>query len=131
MPAEIRHYISGQLVAGSSGRSGEVFNPATGEVTARVQFASRAEVDRAVAAACGNSFVLKPSERDPSASIMLAELLHEAGLPDGVFNVVHGDKEAVEAILTHPEVAAISSVGSTTVAEQIFKTASAHGKRVQ
>ncbi|MDO8430938.1 MAG: CoA-acylating methylmalonate-semialdehyde dehydrogenase [Candidatus Binatus sp.] len=246
MPTEIRHYIGGHAVEGSSGRRGEVFNPATGEVTGRVAFASSDEVDRAVAAArdafqswsqvpairrarvmfsflrllerdlkkiavaitaehgktipdaegevqrgievvefacgipamlkgefsdnvsagldthslrqplgvvagitpfnfpamvpmwmfpiaiaCGNTFVLKPSERDPSASMMLAELLREAGLPDGVFNVVHGDKDAVEAILAHPEVAAVSSVGSTAVAEHIFRTASAHGKRVQ
>ncbi len=246
MPTEIRHYIGGRLVAGSSGRGGDVFNPATGEVTGRVPFASREEIGRAVGAAadafqpwsqtpairrarvmfsflrllerdlkkiaatitaehgktiadaegevqrgievvefacgipamlkgefsdnvsagldthsirqalgvvagitpfnfpamvpmwmfpiaiaCGNTFVLKPSERDPSASVTLAELLREAGLPDGVFNVVHGDKEAVEAIIAHPQVAAVSSVGSTVVAEQIFRSASAHGKRVQ
>src|SRR5258708_6745414 len=226
----ITHYIGGRAVEGASSRAGEVFNPATGKVTARVPFASRDEVDRAVVAAhdafklwsqtpairrarvmfsflrllerdlkkiaatitsehgktipdaegevqrgievvefacgipamlkgefsdnvgagldthslrqplgvvagitpfnfpamvpmwmfpiaiaCGNTFVLKPSERDPSASVMLAELLHEAGLPDGVFNVVHGDKEAVDAILVHPEIAAVSSVGSTAV----------------
>ncbi|HYL58592.1 MAG TPA: CoA-acylating methylmalonate-semialdehyde dehydrogenase, partial [Candidatus Acidoferrales bacterium] len=84
-----------------------------------------------IAITCGNSFVLKPSERDPSASIMLAELLKEAGLPDGVFNVVHGDRETVDAILEHPGIDAVSSVGSTPVAEHIFRTASAHGKRVQ
>lgn len=246
MPTQLRHYIGGKSVHGSSARSGEVFDPATGTVSAMVPFASREDVDRAVTAAraafeswrqvpairraramfkflrllerdirkiaavitaehgktladaegevqrglevvefacgipgllkgefsasvgagidsysirqplgvvagitpfnfpamvpmwmfpiaiaCGNSFVLKPSERDPSASILLAELLGEAGLPDGVFNVAHGDKETVDALLTHPGIDAISSVGSTPVAEHIFKTASAHGKRVQ
>ena len=246
MPTQLKHYIGGQSIEGYSGRTGDVFNPATGNVTAQVPFASREEVDRAVVAArdafqswsqvpavrrarvmfsflrllerdlkkiaavitaehgktipdaegevqrgievvefacgipamlkgefsdnvgagidthslrqplgvvagitpfnfpamvpmwmfpiaiaCGNTFVLKPSERDPSASMILAELLREAGLPTGVFNVVHGDKDAVEAILAHREVAAISSVGSTAVAEHIFKTASAYGKRVQ
>jgi malonate-semialdehyde dehydrogenase (acetylating)/methylmalonate-semialdehyde dehydrogenase len=80
---------------------------------------------------CGNTFVLKPSERDPSASLLLAELLHEAGLPDGVFNVVQGDREAVDALLEHPEVRAISFVGSTPVARHVHDTAAAHGKRVQ
>ncbi|MGE3279622.1 MAG: CoA-acylating methylmalonate-semialdehyde dehydrogenase [Alphaproteobacteria bacterium] len=84
-----------------------------------------------VALACGNSFVLKPSERDPSAGFRIAELLLEAGLPQGVFNVVNGDKEAVDALLTHPEVDAISFVGSTPIAEYIYATAAAHGKRVQ
>jgi malonate-semialdehyde dehydrogenase (acetylating)/methylmalonate-semialdehyde dehydrogenase len=84
-----------------------------------------------IAIACGNTFVLKPSERDPSASMLLAELLQEAGLPDGVFNVVHGDKDAVNALLTHPKIAAISSVSSTPVAQHIYETASKHGKRVQ
>jgi malonate-semialdehyde dehydrogenase (acetylating)/methylmalonate-semialdehyde dehydrogenase len=84
-----------------------------------------------VAIACGNAFVLKPSERDPSAGVRLAELLKEAGLPDGVFNVVHGDKAAVDALLTHPDVAAISFVGSTPIAEYIYATGAAHGKRVQ
>ncbi|HEX7006830.1 MAG TPA: CoA-acylating methylmalonate-semialdehyde dehydrogenase [Alphaproteobacteria bacterium] len=84
-----------------------------------------------VALACGNTFVLKPSERDPSPSIRLAELLKEAGLPDGVFNVVQGDKTAVDALLTHPDVAAISFVGSTAIAEHIYATGAAHGKRVQ
>jgi malonate-semialdehyde dehydrogenase (acetylating)/methylmalonate-semialdehyde dehydrogenase len=81
--------------------------------------------------ACGNAFVLKPSERDPSAGVRLAELLKEAGLPDGVFNVVHGDKAAVDALLTHPDVAAVSFVGSTPIAEYIYATGAAHGKRVQ
>lgn len=84
-----------------------------------------------VALACGNTFVLKPSEKDPSASIRMAELLRDAGLPDGVFNVVHGDKEAVDAILHHPDVAAVSFVGSTPVAKYIYATAAANGKRVQ
>ncbi|MFO1299692.1 MAG: CoA-acylating methylmalonate-semialdehyde dehydrogenase [Burkholderiaceae bacterium] len=84
-----------------------------------------------VALACGNSFVLKPSERDPSASLLIARLLREAGLPDGVFNVVQGDKVAVDALLTHPSVAAVSFVGSTPIARYIHETASRHGKRVQ
>ncbi len=84
-----------------------------------------------IALGCGNAFILKPSEKDPSASLLVADLLHEAGLPDGVFNVVHGDKTAVDALLTHPGIAAISSVGSTPVARYIYETAAAHGKRVQ
>ncbi|MGH9141447.1 MAG: CoA-acylating methylmalonate-semialdehyde dehydrogenase [Vicinamibacterales bacterium] len=84
-----------------------------------------------IALACGNTFVLKPSEKDPSASIRMAELLKEAGLPDGVFNVVHGDKEAVDAILQHPDVKAVSFVGSTPIAKYIYATAAANGKRVQ
>ncbi|MBV8626624.1 MAG: CoA-acylating methylmalonate-semialdehyde dehydrogenase, partial [Paraburkholderia sp.] len=84
-----------------------------------------------VAIACGNTFVLKPSERDPSASIRLAELLKEAGLPDGVFNVVHGDKVAVDALLAHPDVSALSFVGSTPIAGYIHTEGTKHGKRVQ
>ena len=84
-----------------------------------------------VAIACGNTFVLKPSERVPSLSLRMAELLRDAGLPDGVFNVVHGDKEAVDALLVHPEVKAISFVGSTPIARYIYATGAAHGKRVQ
>jgi malonate-semialdehyde dehydrogenase (acetylating)/methylmalonate-semialdehyde dehydrogenase len=84
-----------------------------------------------VAIACGNTFVLKPSERDPSAPLMLARLLKEAGLPDGVFNVVHGDKAAVDALLAHPKVDAVSFVGSTPIARYIHETAGRHGKRVQ
>ena len=84
-----------------------------------------------VAIACGNTFVLKPSEKDPSVPMRVAELLQEAGLPDGVFNVVNGDREAVDTLLTDPTVAAVSFVGSTPVAEHIYRTASAHGKRVQ
>ncbi|RXH35261.1 methylmalonate-semialdehyde dehydrogenase [Bradyrhizobium nanningense] len=84
-----------------------------------------------VALACGNTFVLKPSERDPSASLVLARWLKEAGLPDGVFNVVHGDKEAVDAILTDPDIVAVSFVGSTPIARYIYETATRHGKRCQ
>ena len=77
------------------------------------------------AIACGNAFILKPSEKDPSASLFLAELWKEAGLPDGVFNVVHGDKEAVDAILDHPDIAAVSFVGSTPIARYIYETGTA------
>ena len=84
-----------------------------------------------VAIACGNTFVLKPSEKDPSAALLVAEWLKEAGLPDGVFNVVNGDKVAVDTLLTHPTVQAVSFVGSTPIAEYIYTTASEHGKRVQ
>jgi malonate-semialdehyde dehydrogenase (acetylating)/methylmalonate-semialdehyde dehydrogenase len=84
-----------------------------------------------IAIASGNTFVLKPSEKDPTVSQMVAELFSEAGLPDGVFNVVHGDKEAVDALLTHPDVSAISFVGSTPIAKYIHETGTAHGKRVQ
>jgi malonate-semialdehyde dehydrogenase (acetylating)/methylmalonate-semialdehyde dehydrogenase len=83
------------------------------------------------ALACGNTFVLKPSEKDPSASLLLAELLAQAGLPPGCFNVVQGDAEAVDALLAHPDVAAISFVGSTPVARHVFTTGTANGKRVQ
>jgi malonate-semialdehyde dehydrogenase (acetylating)/methylmalonate-semialdehyde dehydrogenase len=85
----------------------------------------------APAIACGNTFVLKPSEKDPSASIRVAELLREAGLPDGVFNVVHGDRRAVDAVLEHPGVSAISFVGSTPVAKHVYETATRNGKRCQ
>jgi len=84
-----------------------------------------------IALACGNTFVLKPSEKDPSASLLLASLLSEAGLPDGVFNVVHGDKEAVDAILEHPDIAAVSFVGSTPIARYVYENATRTGKRVQ
>jgi malonate-semialdehyde dehydrogenase (acetylating)/methylmalonate-semialdehyde dehydrogenase len=84
-----------------------------------------------LAIACGNTFVLKPSERDPSVSTLVAQLWTEAGLPDGVFGVVHGDKVAVDAILDHPDVAAVSFVGSTPIAKYIHQRASATGKRVQ
>jgi malonate-semialdehyde dehydrogenase (acetylating) / methylmalonate-semialdehyde dehydrogenase len=84
-----------------------------------------------VAIACGNTFVLKPSERDPSASLLLAEMWAEAGLPAGVFNVVHGDKVAVDALLDHPEVAAVSFVGSTPIARYVHERGTGNGKRVQ
>ncbi|MES2670070.1 MAG: CoA-acylating methylmalonate-semialdehyde dehydrogenase [Pseudomonadota bacterium] len=84
-----------------------------------------------VAIACGNTFILKPSERDPSASLFMADLLKQAGLPDGVFNVVHGDKVAVDALLDEPRLQAISFVGSTPIAEYIYARGSANGKRVQ
>ena len=84
-----------------------------------------------VAIACGNTFILKPSEKVPSTALRMAELFKEAGLPDGVFNVVPGDKEAVDALLAHPDVRAISSVSSTPVAKYIYETAARHGKRVQ
>ena len=85
----------------------------------------------AIAIACGNTFVLKPSERDPSASMLVAELWERAGLLAGVFNVVHGDKDAVDALLAHPGVSAVSFVGSTPIAQYIYATAAANGKRVQ
>ncbi|QNI37273.1 CoA-acylating methylmalonate-semialdehyde dehydrogenase [Edaphobacter albus] len=243
---EITHWIGGQRVAGSSGRFGDVYNPATGQVHARVPLASRAELDGVVATAkaafpawaaqpplrrarvlfrfrdlleknadriaeaitsehgkifsdakgevtrglevvefatgiphllkgefseqvgtdidswsmrqplgvvagitpfnfpamvpmwmfpvalaCGNPFILKPSERDPSASVLIAELLKEAGLPDGVFNVLHGDKGAVDGLLEHPDIQAVSFVGSTPIAEYVYGKGTAHGKRVQ
>lgn len=84
-----------------------------------------------IALATGNTFVLKPSEKDPSLAVRLAQLLKESGLPDGVFNVVQGDKEAVDVLLTDPRVQAVSFVGSTPIAEYIYNTASAHGKRCQ
>lgn len=242
----ISHYIDGRLVEGTSGRHGDVFNPALGSITGRVPLASTAEVDQAVAAAraafpawsetpplkrarvmfnfkalldrhhdelaaiitaehgkvlsdargevargieivefacgipqllkgqyteqigggidnwsvrqplgvvagvtpfnfpmmvpcwmfplaiaCGNTFVLKPSERDPTTALRLAELLEEAGLPKGVFNVVHGDKTAVDALIAHPDVEALSFVGSTPIAQYIYAEGTARGKRVQ
>jgi malonate-semialdehyde dehydrogenase (acetylating)/methylmalonate-semialdehyde dehydrogenase len=245
-PGRVSHWIGGRLVAGTSGREGDVYDPATGRLTKHVDFASVDEVDTAVAAASaafpgwratslskrtdilfkirnlveqrrhelaailtaehgkvpsdalgeiarglenlefacgvptllkggyteqastgvdvyqirqplgvaagitpfnfpamvpmwmfataiatGNTFILKPSEKDPSASIFLAELLREAGVPDGVFNVVHGDKVAVDAILEHPGIAAVSFVGSTPIARYIYETGTSHGKRVQ
>jgi malonate-semialdehyde dehydrogenase (acetylating)/methylmalonate-semialdehyde dehydrogenase len=242
----ISHWVDGKVVAGTSGRSGVVYNPATGEQASAVDLASAAEVDAAVASAlaafpgwrstslsrraevlfrlrelvdanrkeiaslltaehgkvlsdalgevargleniefacgiphllkggyseqaatgvdvysirqplgvvagitpfnfpamvpmwmfanalaCGNTFVLKPSEKDPSASLFLAELLASAGLPPGCFNVVQGDKEAVDRLLEHPDIAAISFVGSTPIAKYIYETGTANGKRVQ
>ncbi|MGA8053428.1 MAG: aldehyde dehydrogenase family protein, partial [Burkholderiales bacterium] len=84
-----------------------------------------------VAIACGNTFVLKPSEKVPSASMRVAEISREAGLPDGVFNVIHGDKEAVDALLAHPGIGAVSFVGSTPIARYIYETCARSGKRVQ
>jgi len=244
--ARINHWIGGRLVPGESGRSGPVYNPATGAVAAEVDFASVEEIDAAVAAAktafpawratsisrraelffriralldehrddiariltrehgkvhsdalgevarglevieyscgiptllkgefseqastgidvysirqplgvvagitpfnfpamvpmwmwgpalaCGNTFVLKPSEKDPSAAVYVAELLKEAGLPDGVFNVIQGDKVAVDRLLEHPDVAAVSFVGSTPIAKYVYETGTTAGKRVQ
>ncbi len=246
MPKDLTHWISGKHVEGTSGRSGAVYNPATGEVASRVPLASKAELDTAVEAAkaafpdwaatppltrarimfkykaliednadelaaiitaehgkvlsdahgsltrglevveyacgipqllkgeyteqvgrgidawttrqplgvcagitpfnfpamvpmwmfpmaiaCGNTFILKPSEKDPSCALRLAGLAKEAGLPDGVLNVVNGDKEAVDAILDHPDIPAISFVGSTPIAQYIYSTGAANGKRVQ
>lgn len=84
-----------------------------------------------MALVCGNTFVLKPSERDPGASMLLAELIQRAGVPDGVFNIVHGDREVVDAILAHEDIKAISFVGSTPIAKKVFEVGSANGKRVQ
>ncbi|MFM8240673.1 MAG: CoA-acylating methylmalonate-semialdehyde dehydrogenase [Actinomycetota bacterium] len=242
----IGHWINNKVVLGTSGRSGVVFNPATGEEQAKVDFASVAEMDAVVAASkaalpgwratslsrraeimfrmrelvdanrkeianivslehgkvpadamgelargleniefacgipallkggyseqaaggvdvysirqplgvvagitpfnfpamvpmwmfanaimCGNTFVLKPSEKDPSASMFVADLLRQAGLPDGVFNVVHGDKVAVDRILEHPDISAVSFVGSTPIAKYVYETGTRNGKRVQ
>ena len=84
-----------------------------------------------MAIACGNTFILKPSEKDPSCALRLAELAKEAGFPDGVLNVVNGDKVSVDAILDHPDISAVSFVGSTPIAEYIYSNAAANGKRVQ
>ncbi|WBQ10664.1 CoA-acylating methylmalonate-semialdehyde dehydrogenase [Hyphomonadaceae bacterium ML37] len=245
-PREIPHYINGQRLAGTSGRHGDVFDPNTGAVQARVGLASAAELGEAVAAAkaaqpawaatnpqkrarvlfrfkelmereiddlahllatehgkvvadakgdiqrgleviefacgvphlmkgeytegagpgidvysmrqplgvaagitpfnfpamipmwmfgvaiaCGNAFILKPSEKDPSVPLRLAELMTEAGLPDGILNVVHGDKEAVDAILHHPDIKAVSFVGSSDIAQYVYVTGAQNGKRVQ
>lgn len=246
MTYTVNHMINGKIVTGKSGKSGDIYNPATGELTGHVDFANHSEINQAVAVAkaafpawsstppvkrarimfkykellekhlkelgtlvskehgklqndaegsvirgievvefvcgipnllkgwfsedvatavdshtirqplgvcvgitpfnfpamiplwmfpmaiaCGNTFVLKPSEKDPSCPFRLAELLKEAGLPDGVLNVINGDKDAVDALISHPDVAAVSFVGSTPVAEYIHRTASAQGKRVQ
>jgi malonate-semialdehyde dehydrogenase (acetylating)/methylmalonate-semialdehyde dehydrogenase len=84
-----------------------------------------------LAVACGNTFVLKPSERDPSTSVAIAQVAADAGLPPGVLNVVHGDRVAVDRLLTHPDVRAVSFVGSTPIARHVYETAATHGKRVQ
>jgi malonate-semialdehyde dehydrogenase (acetylating)/methylmalonate-semialdehyde dehydrogenase len=83
------------------------------------------------AIACGNAFILKPSEKDPSPSLLLAELIQQAGIPDGVFNVIQGDRVAVDRLLAHPDIAAVSFVGSTPVARHVYETGTQHGKRVQ
>src|SRR5436189_271837 len=147
---KIEHWIGGSETSGASTRTAPVWNPATGEQQAEVVLAETADVDAAVAAitpfnfpvmvpmwmhpiaiATGNAFVLKPSERDPSASNFIAQLYADAGLPDGVYNVVHGDKVAVDAILDHPEIAAVSFVGSTPIARHNYEPRTAAGKRVQ
>jgi malonate-semialdehyde dehydrogenase (acetylating)/methylmalonate-semialdehyde dehydrogenase len=84
-----------------------------------------------IAIAAGNAVVVKPSEKDPSSTNLVAQMLKDAGLPEGVFNVVHGDKEAVDSLLTHPDVKSISFVGSTPIAKYVYETGTAHGKRVQ
>src|SRR5262249_39697021 len=84
-----------------------------------------------VALACGNAFVLKPSEKVPLTAVRLGELLIESGVPEGVFNIVHGDRECVDALLEHPEVRSVSFVGSTAVARHVYESAARHGKRVQ
>src|ERR687897_870948 len=134
----ISHWIGGRIVEGESGRSGPVYNPAlgrqTGVVAGITPFNFPAMVPMwmwAPALACGNTFVLKPSEKDPSASLYVAELLKEDGVPDGVFNVVHGDKVAVDAVLEHPDIQAVSFVGSTPIAKYVYETATRHGKRAQ
>lgn len=246
IPKTIGHFVNGRIIPGSGGRYGNVYNPATGEVSGRVAFAGKSEVEEAVSAAaaafpawaatpplrrarilfrfkellerhgeeisalitaehgkvlsdaagsltrgaevvefvcgiphllkgsysenvgtgvdsfsfrqplgvcvgitpfnfpamvpmwmfpvaiaCGNTFVLKPSEKDPSCPMRLAELFAEAGLPPGVLNVVNGEKEAVDLLISHPQVAAVSFVGSSVVGEQVYRKATSHGKRVQ
>ena len=84
-----------------------------------------------IAIACGNTVIVKPSEKDPSAIMFIANLLKEAGLPDGVFNVVHGDKVAVDALLTHPGIKSVSFVGSTSIAKYVYENGTKAGKRVQ
>src|SRR6185295_3714315 len=101
---------------------GKVLSDALGEVQRGIEV---------IEYVCGNTFILKPSEKDPSASILTAELLKEAGLPDGVFNVVQGDKVAVDAILQHPGIAAVSFVGSTPIARYVYESATKNGKRAQ
>src|SRR6202158_3806791 len=189
---EIGHFIGGKAVKGTSGRFGDVFDPNTGEVQAKVALAKHSEVEHAIAnaqaaqpawgatnphllkgdytegagpgidlyslrqplgvvagitpfnfpamiplwkaapaIACGNAFILKPSERDPSVPMRIAELFLEAGLPEGILNVVNGDKEAVDTLLNDDRVKAIGFVGSSAIGGYIFMTGWAHGKRVQ
>jgi len=177
---QIGHFINGARVDGASGRTANVFNPATGQVQAEVALASDAELQAAVdsakaaqpawaatnpqrrarvfakfvdllnqgitpfnfpgmipmwmfapAIACGNAFILKPSERDPSLPIRLAELMMDAGLPAGVLNVVNGDKQAVDGILQNDDIGAVSFVGSTPIAQYVYSQGSANNKRMQ
>src|SRR2546429_612238 len=141
----LRNQIGGDWVDSSASDCLEVTNPATAEPLARVPLSTRRDVDQAVAAAramfpmwflpyaiaTGNTFILKPSEQVPLTATRLAELAQEAGLPPGVLNVVHGGKEAVDALLAHPDVAGISFVGSSAVARHVYEEAAKHGKRVQ
>src|SRR5438876_1025271 len=132
----VGHLIDGQIITDTE-RTQPVFNPATGQSTTNVALASKATVEAAIASAgrafpaCGNTFVLKPSERDPSSTLLIAQLALEAGLPPGVLNVVNGDKEAVDTLLADPRVKAVSFVGSTPIAEYIYAEGCKHGKRVQ
>src|SRR5437764_7616692 len=134
--SDLSHFINGKRTEGKGGRgidSWSVRQP-LGVCAGITPFNFPAMVPMwmfPMAIATGNTFILKPSERDPSAGLRIAELLAEAGLPPGVFNVVNGDKEAVDAILQHPGIAAVSFVGSTAIAEYIYTTAAAVGKRVQ
>src|SRR3954449_681836 len=124
----------GYSEGGSSGVDGYSLRQPLGVVAGITPFNFPAMVPMwmwAPALACGNTFVLKPSEKDPSASLRVAELLHEAGVPDGVFNVVHGDRAAVDAVLEHPGIKAVSFVGSTPVAKHVYATATRNGKRCQ
>jgi malonate-semialdehyde dehydrogenase (acetylating)/methylmalonate-semialdehyde dehydrogenase len=129
------HLLKGEMTAGvSGGVDSHSLRMPLGVVAGITPFNFPAMVPlwmAPIALACGNAFILKPSEQDPSPSLRLAELLAEAGLPEGAFSVVHGDKEAVDAILTHPGIAAVSFVGSTPVARHVYETGTAHGKRVQ
>src|SRR5438132_678145 len=127
----IPHFLNGEETNGVGERTQPVFNPATGEQTGELRLADRSDLEAAVANATGNAFILKPSERDPSASMLLAKLWKDAGLPDGVFQVLHGGKETVDGLLRHPDVDAVSFVGSTPIARYVHETATAHGKRVQ
>jgi len=139
----IGHFINGKTVEGTSGRFGDIYNPSTGEVQARVAFASKAEMRQfnfpamipmwmfGVAIACGNTFICKPSEKDPSVPMRLAELMMEAGAPAGVLQVVNGDKEAVDAILDDHDIQAVSFVGSSAIAQYVYARGTANGKRVQ
>src|SRR5438045_1090257 len=150
MLREIDHYIDGSTYI-SGDRYSDVFDPNQVSAQAMVRLGSAADRQKAIGAgitpfnfpamipmwmfgmaiACGNAFILKPSERDPSVPVRLAELMKEAGLPDGVLNVVHGDKEMVDAILDHPDIAAVSFVGSSDIAQYIYSRGTAHNKRVQ